>query len=214
MKSIGVLGGSFDPIHHGHLRLAIETLEALALDQVLLIPLNRPNADKRPCASGDQRLAMLQAALTADSRLRADDRELKRGGMSYTVDTLLSVRGDHPADSLCLILGLDAYHSIGRWHRWQSILDLANVIVAERPGFEKVGTAQVPDVFTKAEVVDPRQMKERPHGGVYRQRITLLDISSSDIRRRIQQGYSARYLLPDVVHDYILTNALYSGAET
>ncbi|MCC6716204.1 MAG: nicotinate-nucleotide adenylyltransferase [Gammaproteobacteria bacterium] len=213
MKPVGLLGGSFDPVHNGHLRLAIEVMEGLDLDHVRLVPLNLPNATKQPVAAGEQRLAMLRAGVAGEPRLVPDDRELRRGGISYTVETLQSLREELPHQPLCLILGMDAYRSIGTWHRWQRLLTLSHIVIAARPGSGATDPADLPAEFVRAETPDPDMLCGQPCGGVYRHIIQQLEISSTQIRERLRHGLSVRYLLPDAVFDFIHRHHLYSKPE-
>ncbi|MEZ5447324.1 MAG: nicotinate-nucleotide adenylyltransferase [Gammaproteobacteria bacterium] len=212
MKPVGLLGGSFDPVHDGHLRLAIEVMEGLDLDHVRLVPLNLPNATKLPVATGEQRLAMLRAAVAGEPRLVPDDRELRRGGISYTVETLQSLREELPHQPLCLILGMDAYRRIGTWHHWQRLLTLSHIVIAARPG-AGVTAADLPAEFGRAETADPDMLRRQPCGSVYRQTIQQLDISSTQIRERLRHGLNVRYLLPDAVFDFIHRHHPYSRPE-
>lgn len=213
MKPLGLLGGSFDPVHHGHLRLAIEVMEGLDLDHVRLVPLNLPNATKLPVATGEQRLAMLRAAVAGEPRLVPDDRELRRGGISYTVETLQSLREELPHQPLCLILGMDAYRRIGTWHQWQRLLTLSHIVIAARPGTGVTDPADLPAELERAHTADPDMLRTRPCGGVCRQTIQQLEISSTGIRERLRHGLSVRYLLPDAVCDFIHRHHLYSKPE-
>ncbi len=213
MKPVGLLGGSFDPVHNGHLRLAIEVVEGLELDHVRLVPLNLPNAAKQAVASGEQRLAMLRAAVAGEPRLVPDDCELRRGGISYTVETLQSLREELPHQPLCLILGMDAYRRIGTWHRWQRLLTLSHIVIAARPGAGATDPADLPAEFVRAETADPDMLRRQPCGGVYRHVIQQLEISSTQIRERLRHGLNVRYLLPDAVLDFIYRHHLYSKPE-
>jgi nicotinate-nucleotide adenylyltransferase len=207
---IGILGGTFDPVHHGHLRLAIEVLEALNLDSIRLIPLNQPNASKSPVASGAERWAMLQAAVAGESRLVPDDRELRRGGISYTVETLQSLREELPDRPLCLILGMDAFARIDRWHQWQRLLELSHIVIATRPGSPAMDDDREMAVeLRNARVEQPGILRQRPAGSIYSQPIRPLDISSTAIREALRHGRSVRYLVPPAVLDYIHENHIY-----
>ena len=210
---IGILGGSFDPVHVGHLRLAVEAREALQLDHVRLIPLNQPNADKSPVAPPALRLQMLQVATAGEPGLQVDDRELRRGGISYTVDTLLSLREELSNQPICLILGMDAVRGLNRWHQWPRLLNLAHLLVAARPGVAATDPDVIPAPFIDARTDDPERLRQQPAGLVYRQTISALDISSTTLRARRRAGRSIRYLVPDAVHALILQHQLYLTAE-
>ncbi|MGH8120697.1 MAG: nicotinate (nicotinamide) nucleotide adenylyltransferase, partial [Gammaproteobacteria bacterium] len=134
MKPIGILGGTFDPVHHGHLRLAIECCERLALAEVRLVPLRVPPHRKPPRASPEHRLAMLKLAAENKNNLIVDDSELRRKTISYTIDTVSTLRKSSGRTPLCLLLGTDAFNMLHTWHRWQALLDYVHVVIAERPG--------------------------------------------------------------------------------
>jgi nicotinate-nucleotide adenylyltransferase len=207
---IGILGGSFDPVHHGHLRLAIEVLESLGMDSVRLVPLNRPNASKIPVAGGEQRLAMLRAAVAGEPRLLPDDRELRRGGISYTVETLQSLREELPDQPLCLILGMDAFAHIGSWYQWPRLLTLSHIVIASRPGAEAVDASSLAPEIRDARTDNPDMLRQHIAGSIFDQPIRPLDISSTLIRDSLRNGRSVRYLLPLAVIDFINEHHLYT----
>ena len=205
---IGILGGTFDPVHHGHLRIAQDAAEALALEQVRLIPLARAVHREQPLATAEQRLDMLRLAVAGHPLFTVDDREIRRGGASYMIDTLASLREDLPGRSLCLLLGSDAYNGFMTWRDPAGILQLANLAVLQRPGY------RLPDdpalsAFTEAHSTPADALGARDDGGIGFVTVTQLDISSSDIRRRVGGGRSPAWLLPQAVIDYIHTAGLY-----
>ena len=205
---IGILGGTFDPVHHGHLRIAQDAAEALALEQVRLIPLARAVHREQPLATAEQRLDMLRLAVAGHPLFTVDDREIRRGGASYMIDTLASLREDLPGRSLCLLLGSDAYNGFMSWRDPAGILQLANLAVLQRPGY------RLPDdpalrAFTEAHNTPADTLGARDSGGIGFVTVTQLDISSSDIRRRVGGGRSPAWLLPQAVIDYIHTAGLY-----
>ena len=205
---IGILGGTFDPVHHGHLRIAQDAAEALALEQVRLIPLARAVHREQPLATAEQRLDMLRLAVAGHPLFTVDDREIRRGGASYMIDTLASLREDLPGRSLCLLLGSDAYNGFMTWRDPAGILQLANLAVLQRPGY------RLPDdpslrAFTEAHRTPADTLGAQDNGGIGFVTVTQLDISSSDIRRRVGGGRSPAWLLPQAVIDYIHTAGLY-----
>ncbi len=209
---IGILGGSFDPIHFGHLRLAVEVQQALQLSELHLIPAGQPPHRSPPAASAGQRLSMVKAAIKGVPGLRADDRELRRGGPSYTVDTLLSLRAELGAAPLCLIVGMDAFLKLNTWHRWQELVGLAHVVVAHRPGWTGEPEGEIRQLLTERRVDDPKRLTTSSAGGIFLCPITQLDISSSQIRRLIAEQRSASFLLPESVLKIINTENLYLTA--
>ncbi len=213
---LGLLGGTFDPIHFGHLRLAEEAREALGLGQVMLIPAGDPPHRESPVSSARQRLALVRVAIADNPALACDDGEVKQAGKSYSVLTLERLRKRYHRRPLVLILGADAFSGLHRWHRWQEVFELAHVAVANRPGSPPHGR-RWPEVLdeTLAEAClgrlqrDPACLSERPAGHVVPFDMTPLAISASLIRDLIHTGNSARYLLPDPVLQLIRSNDLY-----
>lgn len=213
--SLGILGGTFDPIHFGHLRLAVEMAEALHLDQVRLIPAGAPPHRARPRATAAQRLEMVRRAIAGHPLLAADDREVRKDGPSYTVDTLAALRAERPPGApLILLLGADALLGLTGWHEWRRLFDLAHLAVAHRPGFPAAAWEDaLPDELrrqlAKRRTDQPGDLAGQAAGCIYLHAITQLDISASRIRERALRGQSLRYLLPDPVIDYLQENRLY-----
>ena len=213
---IGILGGTFDPIHHGHLRLAEEAADACALTHVLLIPAALPNLRAAPRTAAHHRLAMAQLAAQGNPRLTVDDRELRREGMSYTVDTLGELRAElGPTRPLCLILGADAFLRLPAWSRWLQLFALAHIVVASRPGFDlrerNIASEELRQEWSTRLTSARSELGERASGRVVQVQIPLLEISATDIRARIAGRASARYLVPQPVLDYIAAEHLYEA---
>jgi nicotinate-nucleotide adenylyltransferase len=206
---IGVLGGTFDPVHHGHLRLALEVAEVLALEEVRLIPAHQPPHRPPPVAAAQDRLALLEAVLRGAPRLRADRRELDRPGPSYTVDTLASLRAEVGPRPLCLLLGMDAFRSLDTWHRWREIPRLAHLAVARRPGGRLPVHGPVAELLAGARIDDPGQLRERPAGSVALVEVPPLAISATRIRALLASGRDPRWLLPDPAIALIRERGLY-----
>jgi nicotinate-nucleotide adenylyltransferase len=212
MKPVGILGGTFDPVHHGHLRLALEAHESLRLESVRLIPLRLPPHRDPPVASSAQRLAMLHAAVSGEPALRVDDRELRRDAVSYTVDTLLSLRAELGEEiPLCLLLGMDAFRALDTWHRWQGLIELAHLVVASRPDAVLPETGPVHELLGERHTHNLNDLHRKPAGYVFRQPIPPLDISASHIRALIAAGRNPRYLLPEGAIAIINQHRLYRG---
>lgn len=204
---IGILGGTFDPVHNGHLRLAIEACEALRLDHVRLIPLNEPYHRAAPVAAPAMRARLLQAAVRAP--LTLDTCEIERGGVSYTIDTLLTLRARWPERALCLIIGRDAYHGLPRWHRADELLSLTHIVVAARPD---VGTSHDPaldELVANAQAARVDELHDMRAGRVFFLDIPLLPIASSELRARRAAGRVIRHLVPESVDDLITEHSLY-----
>lgn len=209
---IGILGGTFSPVHIGHLRLAIEALEGLRLAEVRLLPLNQPNHRGAPSVSAELRLAMLRAAV-AGGALKVDDREIQRGGTTYTIDTLVSLRAEYPKRPLCLLVGADALKGFCDWHRWEELLDYCHLIVVSRPSSEAELDVRLAHLINTVEVGDPDILRTEICGRIYFQPVPLLPISSSDIRSRIAAKRDISCLVPRSVQEFIERHQLYTLPE-
>jgi nicotinate-nucleotide adenylyltransferase len=218
MAAIGLFGGTFDPIHFGHLRLATELAEAFRLDQVLFIPAGLPYHRGRGAhATADERLTMLKLATARDARFDIDDRELKREGDTYTFDTLSEIRKERgPQASLVFLAGSDAFAKIDTWHRWTELFDLAHFAVAIRADdaqwFSK-GPGAFPKEAWPRITLNLRELVGSPAGKVMSFSMTPLAISSTAIRALAGDGASIRYLTPDPVVEFIRSRQLYSRAK-
>ncbi|MBI2801373.1 MAG: nicotinate-nucleotide adenylyltransferase [Gammaproteobacteria bacterium] len=206
--AIGILGGTFDPVHNGHLRLAIEVREALNLAEIRLVPAHLPNLRGAPRASAAQRLALLEVACT-EPGLVVDDRELRRTGVSYSVDTLCDIRTELGATPLCFILGQDAFNNLPRWHRWRELLTFAHLVVATRPGYAAPDDPELAALVARTAVTEVATVLNRAAGHLFFQTIPRLPISATDLRRRVAQGRSIAHLTPPAVVEYIASHHLY-----
>lgn len=212
---LGILGGTFDPIHYGHLRLAQEVAWKLRLECVRFIPSGTPPHRPAPGTLPEHRLAMLRLAVAGNALFEVDEREMHRAGPGYTVDTLEALRRDAgAAQPLALLLGADAFLDLATWSRWHSLFELAHIVVAHRPGFP-VDTWQdrMPQPLAREYVSrlmqQPLAVHLAPAGGIAVVAIAALDISATLIRDSMAAGASPRYLLPDSVLAYIQEHALY-----
>ncbi|VFM95027.1 MAG: nicotinate-nucleotide adenylyltransferase [Candidatus Kentron sp. G] len=206
---IGILGGTFDPVHHGHLRFALEVRERLSLSSVRLIPVRTPPHRAPPRATDEIRLRMLMAAVRDEEELVVDDRELRRSGLSYTVDTLDGLHQCFPASPLCLILGMDAFCRLTTWNRWPRILELAHIAIARRPGASLPMEGEIAHLLASRKTNDPLHLREEPAGRVIMLPVPQLDISATHLRARVVRGASIRYLVPDAVLEIITHERLY-----
>ena len=205
---IGVLGGTFDPVHHGHLRPALEVCESLGLSELRFVPCRMPPHRMPPEAPAHHRLAMVERAISGVPGFRADARELARSGPSFTVDTLGELRAEIGSGSpLLLLMGMDAFAGLHGWHRWRDIPQLAHVVVAHRPGTAPALDSPYLELAPPADSVTA--LRDRPQGHVFFQAVTQLDISATDIRERLRAGRSPRFLLPGSVQRYIAEHRLY-----
>ena len=209
-ERIGLFGGTFDPVHFGHLRPALELAEAYALEVLYLLPAHRPAHRGPTGASSAQRIAMLEAAVRDVPRLAVDTREARRERPSYTVDTLAELRAERPAATLLFFLGRDAFAGFAGWHRPDDILALANLVVVERPGEPLPAAAEA--LIRRQRERSGRHIVDGRAGVIERADVTQLAISATDIRRRVATGRNPRFLLPDAVRGYISDSGLYREA--
>lgn len=210
LAPVGVFGGTFDPVHYGHLRTALELVEQLQLQQLRLMPCAVPPHREPPACAARHRAAMVELAVAGEPRLVCDTRELGREGVSYTIDSLVELRRElGEGHSLCLVMGCDAVLGITTWQRWQELLDWAHVVVIARPGWQLPVAGPVADWLRQHRLADRRSLRERSNGGTLIEELRPLAISSTEIRRLLAAGRSPRYLLPQAVLDYIQTHQLY-----
>lgn len=208
---IGILGGTFDPVHFGHLRTALDVCEALALDEVRLIPCHLPPHRGQPVASSRQRVTMLEAAVAAYPAFVIDRRELGREGPSYSFDTLTLLRAELGARPLCLLIGMDAFRGLASWHRWRELIDLCHLVVMTRPGAEIPAQGELKDFIRVHRVARAEDLRQLSAGRLWFQPVTRLEISATDIRARLAEGRSAGFLLPEAVYRIIKREGLYQG---
>ncbi len=212
---IGLLGGTFDPIHLAHLRLAQEAREACGLAQVRFIPSASPPHRANPGVSAAHRLRMVELAVADNPRFIADDRELLRSTPSYTIDTVATLRRDlGPNRPLCVIVGADAFALFDTWKDWRHLLDAAHVIVATRPGSTTLPAgADLRHQMLQRRTTDATALDSRPGGLLFELQITAMDVSASRIREDLAAGREPRYLLPDSLLGYIASNHLYRSPD-
>ncbi len=208
-SAIGIFGGTFDPVHYGHLRAALEAKEKLGLADFRLLPAGTPPHRSNTAASAVHRLEMLRLAVSKYSGFRVDDREVRREGNSYMVDTLREIREETGASPLILMIGQDAANALDSWHRWQTIFDLAHVVIMRRPESTISWSGELQDQLQRRLVQDTQQIKKKPAGLVVSLEVTQLAISATGIRNLLRAGRSPRFLLPDKVIDYIEQHQLY-----
>ena len=226
---IGLFGGTFDPVHYGHLRPAIELAERFALDVLYLLPNFRPAHRGPTGASSAERIAMLEAAVSGVARLEIDTREADRAGPTYTIETLEQLRDEHPAATLLFFLGMDAFARFDRWRRWEAILEHCHLVVMDRPGAvlskpaaEILSRQQarrgvsIASADTGDEHLDESRADTQTDAGtvagagvIERVSVTQLDIPATAIRTAVENGRSIRFLLPETTREYIEDNGLY-----
>jgi nicotinate-nucleotide adenylyltransferase len=206
---LGIFGGTFDPVHFGHLRPALEVQQALELNEIRFIPAGQPPHREVPHATASQRLSMLQAAIEDQPGFVVDEREIRREGPSYMVDTLVSLREELDQVPLCLILGYDAFLGLPSWHQWQQLIGLCHLVITHRPGWNHADLDETLQSLVQQHEMTPEQMLGQAAGGLVFIPVTQLDISATDIREQIRAGQDIRYLLPDLVYEMIKEQQLY-----
>ena len=209
MKPIGIFGGTFDPVHYGHLRSAFEMLQALSFSEVRFIPCGDPPHRGVTFASAEDRFDLVRLAIEGQSGFVADDRELRRDGPSYTVDTLASLREEFPDRSLGLIVGMDAFLGLPGWHRWEEILDVAHIVIAHRPGWKAPDIGVLGDLIAEHGTHRVDDLHGALQGRIHIHAVTQLEIASTEIRDLIAAGRDPRFLVPDQVRDAILDRKIY-----
>lgn len=209
-KPIGILGGTFDPVHLGHIQIARHALDRLPIEKVLFIPCYQPALKNEPLASPEARLNMLTLALKASPSFEVDSREVRQGGVSYSVDTLRSLQVNYPMRPLCLILGSDAFAQLNRWREWQQILELAHLVVVHRScGEESSFYLGMKRLLASCVTKNPRDLFLQQFGRLFFLEIDPIPISATQIRDRMKQKQSIREFVGESVEKYILENDLY-----
>jgi nicotinate-nucleotide adenylyltransferase len=217
-KAVGVLGGTFDPIHYGHLRLAEEMLELAHLRQIRFIPSGMPPHRDAPQVSAQHRSAMVELAIADQPAFILDAREVERTTPCYTVDTLRELRAElGAAQPLCLLMGGDAFLQLHTWHEWERLFELAHIVVGYRPGFTLEGRIHTATPALRRHyqqrLCSADVLSQQPAGGIAILSIPELEISSTLIRSRVAENRTIRYLLPNAVANYIHQHHLYEHAD-
>jgi nicotinate-nucleotide adenylyltransferase len=213
MSPIGIFGGTFDPIHYGHLRTAFEMLQALEFGEVCFIPSGDPPHRGETFADAELRLEMVRVAIVNQPGFLVDDRELRRDGPSYTIDTLESIREEQGDRPVGLSVGMDAFLGLTSWHRWEDLLDLAHIVVAHRPGWK------APDIGALGELIAEHgthrigDLHASRSGCVHIHAVTQLEIASTEIRELVAAGRDPRFLMPDAVREVIVRTNCYASQE-
>lgn len=214
---VGIYGGTFDPIHYGHLRIAEELLDIIGLNRVIFVPSGAPRLRTAPSASRNHRSAMVRMAIRDNNMFSLDEREINRPGISTTVESLREYKSElGDGIALCFILGIDAFVKINQWHSWHELFSLCHIVIVARPGYASINDheslpADIRKEFISRCVLNANDLGFQSSGFIYTARTSLLEISASQIRSLINTGKSIRYLLPESVSDYIKSNHLYAG---
>lgn len=217
-RKLGIFGGTFNPIHYGHLSAAEEIRDRLRLDKILFIPSNiPPHKSEADMPSAAHRVEMVRLAILNNPRFELSDMEVKRGGRSYTIDTITDLRRERPETEFYFITGIDSFMEIHTWKDWERLLTQSWFVVLSRPGYRFAELERLPFMKSQGVGLNALDRNEIDHLDVRSgeiaiclDRIPLYDISSTDIRKRIRDGRTVKYLLPDAVETYIIENRLYA----
>ena len=208
-QAIGFLGGSFDPIHFGHLRPALEIKDALDLKTLFLMPNHIAPHKRSAHCSASQRLEMVKIAIQDQSEMSVDDRELQRHTASYTIDSLIELKKEYPNTPICFIMGMDSLISFDQWHRYQEILEYCHLVISHRPGWKCEFNETVQKILDTCKTLSVLDLHSLQSGKIFFQKTTQLEISSTEIRHLTSLDSNISYLLPDAVRAYIKNNELY-----
>lgn len=209
-KGTVVMGGTFDPIHHGHLRSAVDILDYFQFKNLRLIPCYQPVHKDQPSVSAEQRLKMVELGIHADARLSVDEREILREGRSYSIDTLTQLRDElGPEEPLIMVVGMDSFLSLPTWSRWQELLNVAHILVISRPGWEPDFISSLESFYKKHRAESAAELQCAPAGKIWMESFTPLAISSSQVRNLCRKKASIAYLVPETIQRFIETHSLY-----
>jgi nicotinate-nucleotide adenylyltransferase len=211
--AIGFLGGTFDPIHFGHLRPAIEIQETIGLKALYFMPNYIAPHKSTSFATPQQRFDMVKLAIQATPRFYVDTQELLRETPNYTIDTLKHLRQEYPNTPLCFIMGMDSLIQFDSWYQYQNILNYCHIIVSHRPGWSPQFNEVVNQLLQQHQIHDPRILHQQLSGSIYFQKTTQLDISSSEIRELIASNKSIDFLTPQAVCSYIKEQGCYKAVK-
>ncbi|MEE8543496.1 MAG: nicotinate-nucleotide adenylyltransferase [Gammaproteobacteria bacterium] len=209
MGPIGIFGGTFDPIHYGHLRTALEVLQRLSLTKICFVPCADPPHRDPATVAGASRLDMVRAAVADQSSFVVDDREFKREGPSYSVDTLGSLRTENPSVSLCLLMGMDSFLGLPDWYHWEEIMTLAHIVVAHRPGWRVPEDGALGALLRERGTDEVASLHDSPCGRVFVTPVTQLEISATQLRASLMAGVDPKFLMPDSVRQIIIESGCY-----
>jgi len=210
-RAIGILGGTFDPVHIAHLRLAIEVQEHAALEQILFLPCKQPVHKETATASPPQRLAMLQLACADYPHFIIDEREITRLTPSFMIDSLTTLRRDYPTTPLCLLIGVDAFNQLHTWHRWQELSSYCHFIIVPRPSYNLVSEGAVAEFYKSTAISAVNLLHSALQGFCYYYPGLALDIAATAIRERLKQQMNVDFLIPKAVQEYIAKQNIYTA---
>jgi nicotinate-nucleotide adenylyltransferase len=206
---LGLFGGTFDPIHNGHLKPLLEASKQTSIKHIAVIPCHIPVHKKGPMSSSQHRLAMVKLAIAPHPELIADPREIRRNKPSYSIDTVKELRDECPKAPLCFFIGMDSFISLTTWHKWQALFDYCHLVVCGRPGYAAQLAPELLAALHKRQTHDPEELHQQLAGCIYVAQTPMLDISSTDLRQRLAKGQSTQGMLPTTVLAYIQQHKLY-----
>lgn len=208
-QPIGIFGGTFDPVHLGHIQIARQVLDKCYLQKILFIPCYQPAHRHQPTATPTQRLEMLRLALENYPKFIVDAREIKRQGASFMIDTLQSLKQEYPNISLCLILGSDAFAKLNTWRNWQQLADYTNFIIINRPHIQTKLSPLIQNFLQQATITDPSKLSKIANGAIYQLNISPIPISATTIRQQLKNCKTPLSTLPKKVFNYINSKKIY-----
>ncbi|MBE0362511.1 nicotinate-nucleotide adenylyltransferase [Pseudoalteromonas ulvae UL12] len=206
---IGIFGGTFDPIHQGHLNIATHCIEQLPLSTLAFMPCAQPAHKTHSGVSAEQRLAMVKLAIAQQPKFTIDDRELKRKGPSYSLLSLQELRQEHPNDAIAFLIGMDSLNNLHKWYQWQEVVDLCHLIVCQRPGEALNPSPVIRDYIARNSAPDVHALKTKQAGLCYFLATSLTAISSSELREQLKTSPSLPEHLPTSVANYIKNQHIY-----
>lgn len=211
--ALGLFGGTFDPIHNGHLRPLQEAAKQTSIKHIALIPCHIPVHKKGPMSSSEHRLAMVKLAIAPYPELTVDPREIKRNKPSYSIDTLRELRSEYAQTPLCFFIGMDSLMSLPTWREWQALLDYCHLVVCARPGHVSQLAPELLPILHNRQITDPQILHQQLAGCIYMAQTTMLNISSTDLRQRLAKRQSTQNMLPATVLTYIQQHKLYQTGD-
>ncbi|EKE01349.1 MAG: hypothetical protein ACD_21C00156G0016 [uncultured bacterium] len=209
IQPIGIFGGTFDPIHFGHIHLANKMLQLCNLQKIILIPCSQSPLRNQPIASTEDRLNMAMLAIEGMAHFFTDNREIKRAGISYAIETLKSLRQENKNTPLALIMATDVFNRFDEWHEWQKILDFTHLLIAKRPEVGQITNTHALELLRKHQTTDTQELQKKISGLIYLANINPLPITATEIRALIKQQKDASHLVAPDVWQYICKNHLY-----
>ena len=212
---VGIFGGTFDPIHYGHLRIAEEIVKTVGLQKLYFVPAGMPRLRHSPVASPQHRVEIVRLAIQKNPDFVLDEREINRGGVSYSIDTVREFKQEFGEEiRLCFVLGADAFINLPEWNNWKELFNLCHFIVSTRPGYtltliKELLSKELREECSQRWVSNTESLRKDTSGLIFIASTTMLDISATSIRAHIAVGRSVRYLIPDIIVNYISENKLY-----